>query len=264
MDDQGANVTAIGTEGWRELRESRWEAKAAAPPKQFGGLGRAERQLPHRLKWALFRARLRLEDCLSRAYDVRHNVETAREEPLAECGVPAADVERGNTIYRVTWGSLIRKALRELRIDHTQYTFIDYGAGKGKAMLMASDYPFKRIIGLEYSEKLHAVASANCRTYRSAEQKCHTIEAVLVDVLDYEPPCGPIVCFMCNPFDDATMAAMFDRWRTRHGGRDRDLRIIYCNMRTIREKSSVLGRQTWLRQAAIGKQHVILAPHLAL
>jgi hypothetical protein len=262
MNKQGADVTAIAVGGWRDLQGSRRPAEAAAS-RQLRGLADAERRLQNRVKWALFRARLRVEDCLSRAYDIRHHVETAREELLADCGVPGADIERGNTVYRVTWGSLIRKALRELRVDHSRYTFIDYGAGKGKAMLMASDYPFKRIIGLEYSEKLHAIASANCRTYRSAEQKCRAIEPTLVDVLDYEAPCGPIVCFMCNPFDDATMETMFERWRTRHGGRDRDLRIIYCNMRTIGEKSSVLERQTWLRPTTTGRQYVVFAPRSA-
>lgn len=254
MDGQGADVPAIADRGWLA------EATQSKQPSCFAD---AERQLQTRIKWALFRTRLRFENYLNRAYDIRHNVETAQEELLADCGVSEADVERGNTIYRVTWGSLVRKALRRLRIDHTRYTFIDYGAGKGKAMLMASDYPFKRIIGLEYSEKLHAIASANFRTYRSAAQKCHTIGSMLVDVLDYEPPCGPIVCFMCNPFDDATMETMFDRWRTRHGGRDRDLRIVYCNMRTISEKSSVLRRQNWLRPTAMDKQYIIFAPRLA-
>ncbi len=249
MDEQG-DTPAMAGAAW------------VTPARRPGGFADAKRQIQNRVKWALFRTRLRYEDYLNRAYDIRHHVETAREELLADCGVPAANVERGNTLYRVTWGSLIRKALDALRIDHSRYTFIDYGSGKGKAMLMASDYPFRRIIGLEYSEKLHAIASANCRTYRSAAQKCHAIEPVLVDVLDHEPPCGPIVCFMCNPFDDATMETMFDRWRARHGGHDRDLRIIYCNMRTIDEKSSVLKRQTWLRPAALGRQYVILAPRL--
>ncbi|MBV8538833.1 MAG: hypothetical protein JO128_24760, partial [Alphaproteobacteria bacterium] len=79
------------------------------------------------MKWTLLRTRLRFENYLNRAYDIRHNVETAREELLADCGVPAAHAERGNTVYRVTWGSLIRKALQQLRIDHARYTFIDYG-----------------------------------------------------------------------------------------------------------------------------------------
>lgn len=229
-------------------------------PGIFSALAQARQQVETRLKWALFKGRLKIENRLSRAYDAKYNVDTAKEEPLADCGVPEQDVARCNGLYRVTWGSLIQKAIGKLRIDHTRYSFIDYGAGKGKAMLMASDYPFKRIIGLEYSERLHAIASANCHAYQSEAQKCRALEPILIDVLNYEPPTGPIVCFMCNPFDDVTMRRMFDRWRTRHEAGERDIRIMYLNMRTIREMSSVLQEQDWLRPAVSGKRYVILAP----
>src|SRR5262245_49817297 len=126
------------------------------------------------LKWRLFRIRLMFEDPRSRAYDKRHHVETAREERLDDMGVAAGDVERGNTYYRVTWGWLIEEAMAKLDIDPQRYSFIDYGSGKGKALLMASDYPFKTIIGLEYAKRLHDIAAENCRKYRSASQKCHS------------------------------------------------------------------------------------------
>jgi hypothetical protein len=216
--------------------------------------------LGERLKWTLFRLRLRMEDQRSRAYDAKHGVETATEVRLSDVGIAAQDVERGNTIYRVTWGWLILEALAQLRIDHTSYTFIDYGSGKGKAMLMASDFPFKRIIGLEYGKGLHAIASANCRAYRSPAQKCHSLEPILSDVLDYDPPPGPIVCFMCNPFDQPTMRRVFDRWRARYESGEREIRIMYLNMRTVGEMSSVLGQQDWLRPVARGTRYLVLAP----
>ena len=231
--------------------------------KKIGGnmpYARASRWLDGQLKKKLFRILLKLEDRRSLAYDAKHGVETAGEVALGDVGVAAQHVGRGNTVYRVTWGGLVQKSLAQLRIDHARYSFIDYGSGKGKALFMASDYPFKRIIGLEYARGLHAVASANCRNYRSAAQKCHALEPILADVLEYEPPAGPIVCFMCNPFDQATMRRVFDRWRARHDKGERDIRILYLNMRSIREMSAVLGQQDWLQPVAQGMRYVILAP----
>ncbi len=239
-----AAVLGHGADTWADLKDA--QQYTSVDKRLTKALGAAQQPFSNRLNWRLFRARLKIEDTFNHAYDAKYNVQTAKEEQLADCGVSREDAQRGNSLYRVTWGWLIRKALRQLHVDHSRYTFIDYGAGKGKAMLMASDYPFRRIIGLEYSEKLHAIAAANCRTYRSPAQKCHALEPILTDVLDYEPPCGPIVCFMCNPFDNATTQAVFDRWRGRHGGQDRDIRIMYLNMRTIREKASVLDEQPWL------------------
>jgi hypothetical protein len=39
-------------------------------------------------------------------------------------------------------------------IAFEDYTFVDFGSGKGRALLLASEYPFKRILGLEFSPEL--------------------------------------------------------------------------------------------------------------
>ena len=134
--------------------------------------------LKNRVKWKMFQIRLAFEDPRSRAYDRRFNVETAREEPLGDMGVAANAIGRGNSLYRVTWGWLISKAMAHLDVDPEDCTFIDYGSGKGKAMLVASDRPFKSIIGLEYAKRLHEIAVRNCQNYRSADQKCLSHSAV--------------------------------------------------------------------------------------
>ena len=213
-----------------------------------------------RLTWLLFKARLAFENRRNHAYDARHRVETAREEPLGTAGVNANAVKRGNAIYRVTWSWLIEKALARLDIDPRHYSFIDYGSGKGKAMLMASDYPFQSIIGLEYASRLHEIAAENCRTYVSPRQKCRNLQPILADVLDYAPPPGPIVCFMCNPFDAATLRAVFQGWRMRHERGERDIRILYLNMRNVAEQARVLDEQTWLKPVARDRRFVVLAP----
>jgi hypothetical protein len=160
----------------------------------------------------------------------------------------------------VTWGSLITKAMARLDIDPRRYSFIDYGSGKGKAMLMASDLPFKTIIGLEYAKRLHDIAAENCRTYRSPNQQCHSLVPIQADALEYTPPAGPIVCFMCNPFDEATLGAVFNSWRVRYEGGEREIRILYLNMRNIAEKAAVLDKQDWLAPVALNRRFVVLAP----
>ncbi len=187
-------------------------------------------------------------------------METAREEPLGEMGVAADAIKRGNNFYRVTWGWLIKKAMAQLDIDPRRYSFIDYGSGKGKATLMASDYPFKTIIGLEYAKRLHDIAAENCRTYRSADQQCHSLKQVLGDALDYTPPPGPIVCFMCNPFDETTLRTVFNNWRARYEGGEREIRILYLNMRNVAESAKVLEDQDWLATLARNRRFVVLAP----
>jgi hypothetical protein len=45
------------------------------------------------------------------------------------------------------------------------FTFIDLGSGKGRVLLMAAAYGFKRIIGVEFMPELHRVAEENIRKY---------------------------------------------------------------------------------------------------
>jgi hypothetical protein len=216
--------------------------------------------LPQRMKWWAFHLRLIVENRRNRAYDARHNVETAGEAPLEAVGVASDDVGRGNGVYRVTWEALIQRAIARLGIDYSRYAFVDYGSGKGKAMFVAADYPFKRIIGVEYAPQLHQIARRNCESYRSAARQCLDLEAVCGDVLDYTLPAGPVVCFMCNPFDEATLRSVFEAWRDRCAAGERDIRILYLNMRDVREIEGVLAAQTWLRVEARTTHFVLFAP----
>ena len=177
---------------------------------------------------------------------------------------PATDAAKaGNSVYRVTWAWLIKKALARLDIDPARYSFIDYGSGKGKAMLMAAEHPFKSIIGLEYAAPLHAIAVANCRSFVNPRQKCYSLRPLLANVLDYTPPPGPIVCFMCNPFDLSTMRRVFNSWRGRYEHGERDIRVLYLNMRHIAEVGEVLDEQNWLQPVAREKRLVVLSPRRA-
>ena len=68
--------------------------------------------------------------------------------------------------------------LASLNIDFREFTFIDIGSGKGRALLLAADYPFRRILGLELLPGLYRVAQQNIRQFKSDSQRCFAIEAL--------------------------------------------------------------------------------------
>jgi len=41
-----------------------------------------------------------------------------------------------------------------LNLRFEDFTFIDFGSAKGRALLLASEFPFKKIIGVDFSPKL--------------------------------------------------------------------------------------------------------------
>src|SRR5882762_5193778 len=112
-------------------------------------------------KWRYFAFRHKEQARLNLIFDREHGVETATELSLESVGVPAAEVARGNGVYRPLTEKLFRAAIAASSIDAAIFTFVDIGSGKGKVLFMAADLPFKHIVGIEYASGLHEVAALN-------------------------------------------------------------------------------------------------------
>jgi hypothetical protein len=70
---------------------------------------------------------------------------------------------------------------------------------------MASDYPFRKIIGVELLPALHQIALDNLRQYKSAAQKCFALETICADATAFPFPEGPLVLYLFNPFPESGM-----------------------------------------------------------
>ena len=73
--------------------------------------------------------------------------------------------------YRATSPHLFCLLMDSLQIDAGSFEFIDYGSGKGLIVLLASEYPFKRITGVELSPMLHATALQNLASIHLTDQE---------------------------------------------------------------------------------------------
>lgn len=88
-------------------------------------------------------------------------------------------------------------------------TFVDVGAGMGRALLLACEYPFVQVTGVEVSPGLFEVARDNIATASRANRRCNDIRIVRDDARIWNYPAGDLVVFMYNPFDaDAMTAAL--------------------------------------------------------
>lgn len=105
-----------------------------------------------------------------------------------------------NTAYYATPPSLFLHALARLKIDFAEFTFIDLGAGKGRAILLASNFPFRQVIGIEFARDLAMVATQNISDYHPSARVCGNVRCMLGDATDFVFPPGPLVIFMWNPF----------------------------------------------------------------
>jgi SAM-dependent methyltransferase len=109
--------------------------------------------------------------------------------------------------YQPTEAALFHEMLYALHeqtaCDFRDFVFIDLGSGKGRTLLMASDYPFLRIIGVELMPELHRVAEENLRKYKSETQKCFALQSICADATEFRFPDEPIVLYLFNPLSEA-------------------------------------------------------------
>jgi hypothetical protein len=213
--------------------------------KKFANFQQADRKvhwLLDKLKWRYFTFRHKKQLRLNIAFDLEYNVETAPELRLETVGAPLADVARGNGVYRPVSEKLFRAAIASAGIDASKFTFLDIGSGMGKALFMAADHPFKRIVGIEYARGLHEVAVRNLSTYRSNTQRCNAIESVHADALEYELPDGPLVLFIFNALAKDIMRQLLTRLDAGAASQDdRPIVLIYTNVRTVNEVGGVFS-----------------------
>ncbi|HWW98791.1 MAG TPA: class I SAM-dependent methyltransferase [Edaphobacter sp.] len=112
-------------------------------------------------------------------------------------------------------------ALRDLPLGHTQnggagggdysqYTFIDMGSGKGRVLFVAAEYPFRKVMGVEFSKDLHEEAVANLKQYKYSGRRCADIEPVLADAREFEFPEDNLVIYLFNPFGEEVTGRMLE------------------------------------------------------
>jgi SAM-dependent methyltransferase len=106
--------------------------------------------------------------------------------------------------------------------------FIDFGCGKGRVVMQAAMYPFRKVIGVELSGALCDIARQNVDRARS-QFICRDIELVNQDVLDYSIPDDVTIVYFYNPFEGAIFAAVVEKLVESLRRNPRMLRVIYMN-----------------------------------
>ena len=170
------------------------------------------------------RRRLRYGDI---DYDFEYRVNTTWARPSLSVRLREL-FTRGK--YQPSEPQLFHEILDRLNIRYEDFTFLDLGSGKGRTLLMASDYPFRRIIGAEIVPELHAIADENVTAYRSQQQKCLQLETWLGDAREFPFPAEPLVVYLFNPFPEDVLRDVLERLHASYAAQPREIRIAYHNL----------------------------------
>jgi SAM-dependent methyltransferase len=155
--------------------------------------------------------------------------------------------------YQPTEPTLFREMMASLPIAFDRFTFIDLGSGKGRTLLMASEYPFKKIVGVELLPALHQIAQENLARYKSASQKCFALEAVCGDATDFLFPDESLVLYLFNPVRESGLRRLMVSLDRSLGAHPRDVYVLYHNplLERVLSESAVLTKTGGTHQYSI-------------
>ena len=143
--------------------------------------------------------------------------------------------------YEPSSANLVRGVLASLKIDAARFTFLDFGSGKGRVLLIAAGSPFKSVIGVELSKQLHAIALENIGLLPSELRRGARVCSINDAAASIDLPESDLVCYLNNPFGPPIVTRIVDRL-TGHF-RDRGYRVIVVYVvlrhRDIFEKSGI-------------------------
>ena len=118
---------------------------------------------------------------------------------------------------------------RHINSNLQEFTFIDLGSGKGRVLLMASEYPFRRIIGVELLPSLNRIALENIVLYKSETRKCSAVESVCADATSFPLPNGPIVLYLFNPFPEPALKRALENLKMHLHANSSAVYLLYHN-----------------------------------
>jgi hypothetical protein len=155
--------------------------------------------------------------------------------------------------YQPSEPELFHQILQAVPAKPSGFTFIDLGSGKGRTLLMASDYGFERIIGVELLAELDAIARENIARYHGERQKCFVLESHAGDAREFAFPAEPMVLYLFNPFPEHVLRTVLGNLHESLKASPREVFVIYHNL--IHERA--FTECDWLRPVCGTPQFVV-------
>ena len=130
-----------------------------------------------------------------------------------------------------------------------EFTFVDMGAGMGRAVLMSAEMSFREVVGVELNPTLARIASRNLTAWRAAGRARTPMRIVRGDAAEFNLPEGPCLVFLFNPFGAPVMRRLLARIAESFAGRPGQLDLLYVN----HEQVSVLEGWTGFVRLYLGQ-----------
>jgi len=162
-------------------------------------------------------------DAEAQAFDSELGLDTGGTVHVFDLTVASPNVAHAGP-YIAAGPEHFASAMALLDVDVAGSTFVDLGSGKGRALMLAAEWPFAAITGVEFAAELHDVCLANIARFGDAR-----ISNVLGDAEQFAWPPGDLVVFMNNPFDRPLVQRVVARLTADLRANPRRARVVYLN-----------------------------------
>ncbi|MEI9977920.1 MAG: class I SAM-dependent methyltransferase [Edaphobacter sp.] len=154
--------------------------------------------------------------------------------------IPGTDLHSGhrhdvfNTAYYGMAPSRFQQVMARWIADNSHpaienYSFIDLGCGKGRAVLMASQFKFRQVIGVELHSSLATTAEANVARWTAVGHSTCPVHILCQDAADFRFPPEACLLYLFHPFTAPVLTQVIARIETEFAGRPTQLDVIYFN-----------------------------------
>ena len=196
-------------------------------------------------------------------FDEIHGTDTSGSVEPDNLGIANAESSRLAIRYLPSPLRVTSWMLDRTGIDVREYSFVDLGCGKGRVLLIAAQRPFRKVVGVEISADLAAIAKRNIERFTPPSERIRAVTVENTDARDFKMPPGNLLIHMYHPFDPAISAAVFTRLAAVRDTPPRRVVVAYLTythsvpsvaamfasfpwLRLRRYEESVRGRYNWM------------------
>jgi SAM-dependent methyltransferase len=165
-----------------------------------------------------------------RLYEAYYGVDTSAVVSVEELQTDPAVSE----YYEPTSYAALGRLLRDVgsRSAHAGGAFLDAGCGKGRAVIVAATYPYGRVVGIEITSRLAAVARENVRR-AGRRLRCPQIDVLEADAAIFVIPQDVSTVYIGAAFRGATLARFLTNIYESFMARPRAITLAFLQLRAF-------------------------------
>jgi hypothetical protein len=166
-------------------------------------------------------------------FDVRYGVDTSGL-------IGGGELRSGhkNDVFNTAYYGMAPSRFRQVMADWlsdgshaaiADYNFVDLGCGKGRVVMMASEFPFRQVIGVELNAPLAKIAEENIAAWKAAGRAVCPVQVLCQDATEFVFPDGPSLLYLFNPFAAPVVERLIASIEIEFAARPGMMDLIYFN-----------------------------------